>query len=188
MQVVWDALLVGAITGTPEMPGSIGIMGHSLGTGISLAFFERLHHKEVRPRFLVLEAPFTSLPNVVRDTYLHYLPVNWHSFILPYILDSFPSSSNIQYVSSPLFIAHGKNDNVIPSAQGELLFSRAKATAPGCALSKNSCMLCIVPDATHSDLVEHAMFTANLSAFLRANGPAKHTVIDKGESNEGARW
>jgi fermentation-respiration switch protein FrsA (DUF1100 family) len=94
-------------------PSDIVIHGFSLGSGpaVNLA-------AERPARALILEAPFTSVVDVVED-YAPYAP----SFV---ITDRFMSRDKIELVSMPVLIVHGDADTVIPFAQGEQLFALAR--------------------------------------------------------------
>lgn len=48
----------------------IYIWGHSLGTGVGTQTVAKLSEKDIQPSGLVLEAPFSSVTDVVRDNIL----------------------------------------------------------------------------------------------------------------------
>lgn len=91
----------------------IVVHGHSLGTGV--ATWVAAH----RPaRALILEAPFTAASDVAAGRY-PYFPVAW------LMKDQFRSRDWIENVHSPLLIAHGDRDSVVPFAEGQRLYALA---------------------------------------------------------------
>lgn len=89
------------------------LMGHSLGTGVAVAMSER--HPSLS---LVLEAPFSSLPDVVAAT-MPFLPGQL-------LHDTFLSSRRIATTQAgTLIIVHGERDTVIPAFLGRRLFAAA---------------------------------------------------------------
>jgi len=91
----------------------IVVHGHSLGTGV--ATWVAAH----RPaRALILEAPFTAASDVAAGRY-PYIPVNL------LMQDQFRSRDWIKDVHSPVLIAHGDRDSVVPFAEGQKLFALA---------------------------------------------------------------
>ncbi len=88
-------------------------MGHSLGTGVAVAMSERYPSMG-----LVLEAPFSSLPDVVAAT-LPFLPGQL-------MLDTFASSRRIANTKADaLVIVHGEKDTVVPAFLGRRLYAAA---------------------------------------------------------------
>lgn len=87
--------------------------GHSLGTGVAVAMSE-LHPSLA----LVLEAPFSSLPDVVAAT-MPYLP----GFLMQ---DRFPSIQRITHSQAQtIIITHGMRDRIVPFSLGQRLFESA---------------------------------------------------------------
>lgn len=97
-----------------EAPRSpLVLHGHSLGTGVAVAMAERHETKA-----LVLEAPFSSLPDVVALT-MPLLPGQL-------MLDTFFSQRRIANAQTEtIVIVHGEKDTVVPAALGRRLFSAA---------------------------------------------------------------
>ncbi|WP_058533891.1 alpha/beta hydrolase [Legionella saoudiensis] len=87
------------------------LYGESIGTGVAVKMAE-----EFPVCALVLQSPYTSLPAVAR---YHYPWI----FIAP--SDKYDSLSRIAKVKSPVLILHGKEDKLIPFAQGSTLFNKA---------------------------------------------------------------
>lgn len=87
--------------------------GHSLGTGVAVAMSER--HRTLG---LVLEAPFSSLPDVV-SVMMPFLP----GFLM---LDTFVSQRRIAgSQAEAIIVTHGERDPVIPAVLGRRLFAAA---------------------------------------------------------------
>jgi len=88
--------------------------GESLGTGVAVEL-------NLKYKFLctVLEAPFTSIPDLAFKRYKIY-PTK----IL--VKDKFDNLSKIERLKSPILIISGKNDEVIPHSQSILLFAKSK--------------------------------------------------------------
>ena len=116
----------------------IVLMGESLGSGVAveLATAERF-------AALVLESPFTSIPDVAAGHY-PYLPVRWLT------KDRFPSIAKIGRIQAPLLVIHGERDRVVPVRFGRRLF--AAAPEPKHAL--------FLPAAGHNDLYNHGVAAA----------------------------
>ena len=89
------------------------VYGESLGTGVAVqvAALRDLGA-------LVLEAPYTSLKDLVRHR-LRLIPA--HIFLK----DEFNSVAHIKNVTAPLLIVHSLGDDVIPIAFGRWLFEAA---------------------------------------------------------------
>lgn len=95
-------------------PQRIVAWGFSLGTGVAVAIAS-----EGEVGKLVLEAPYTSIADVVAPRY-------WFAPVRLLMRDPFHSDRRIARVTAPLLIMHGTNDPVIPFAFGERLFALAR--------------------------------------------------------------
>lgn len=88
-------------------------MGHSLGTGVAVAMSERYPSMA-----LVLEAPFSSLPDVVAAT-MPFLPNQL-------MHDTFFSARRIAGTQADtVVIVHGERDTVVPAFLGRRLYAAA---------------------------------------------------------------
>ncbi len=94
-------------------PEQIIIVGRSLGGAVA-AWLAQQH----RPAGLILEASFTSLPDVAARFY-PYLPVRW---LCRY---RYPTRDYLSRVRCPVLVAHSRSDELIPYAQGEALWAAA---------------------------------------------------------------
>ncbi len=100
------------------------LYGESLGAGVAVQIAQG------RPlKTLVLEAPFTSLPEVGARHY-PYLPVRLLS------RDRYDNLAKIVHVEAPLIVVHGDDDEVVPHDMGQRLLAAAETrtfeiTLPG---------------------------------------------------------
>jgi fermentation-respiration switch protein FrsA (DUF1100 family) len=101
-----------AAQGVPNQ--NVILFGHSLGTGVATEMA-----KEFRVGGLMLLAPYKSIPAVARS-HFPFLPV---SLI---VLDRYENDGKIADVHTPLLIASGSIDDVIPPSQGKDLYVLAK--------------------------------------------------------------
>jgi fermentation-respiration switch protein FrsA (DUF1100 family) len=113
-------------------PEEIVLYGESLGSGVSVALAE-----SIDVAALVLEAPYTSLPDVASSAY-PWLPVR---FLMK---DRFASIESIGKVKAPLLVVHGSEDEVIPVALGQELFEAANEPK----------RLVIISGAHHNDIFD----------------------------------
>ena len=96
-------------------PRKISLYGASLGGGVAVDLASRKEH-----RALILVKTFTSLPDAAGHLYW-WLPVPKKAMMT----NRFDSLSKIGRCHSPVFIAHGTADTLIPHSQGEQLFEAA---------------------------------------------------------------
>jgi len=87
--------------------------GESLGTGVATELGTSNAFGGI-----ILESPFTSIANAAK-IYYPYLPV---SIILK---DRYDSIGKIKNINTPIFIMHGKMDNIVPQQMGLELFEKA---------------------------------------------------------------
>ncbi len=104
--------------------------GESMGTGVATQMAT-----EYNAAALILESPYTSVPDVGADRY-PMVPVH---FLLR---DRYDSLDKIKNVHMPLLLLHGELDQVVPIKFGKKLF--AAANEPKQAE--------FVPDAGHNDV------------------------------------
>lgn len=112
-----DAALVAAETARllGRDPGRLVLYGESLGAAVSV----RLAASGVGDA-LVLEAPFTSIPDLAEVQYPGH-------GLGPLVTQVWDSRSAITGVTAPLLIVHGTEDSLVPVTMGRELFE----TAPG---------------------------------------------------------
>lgn len=95
-------------------PERLVVYGESLGSGVAVELARRHRFAAV-----VLEAPFTSIPDVGQHHYW-FLPVRL------LIEDRFASIDKIDQIRAPLLIVHGEADTVVPVEHGRRLLARAR--------------------------------------------------------------
>ena len=69
-------------------------------------------------RMLVLQVPYTSLPDVAATRYF-FVPVNW------LMKDHFRNIDKIGDVTMPVMIVQGSYDTIVPLSHGRILFDAA---------------------------------------------------------------
>jgi hypothetical protein len=94
-------------------PERLVLFGESLGSAVATQLAT-----EVASRALVLESPFTSVPDMARAVY-PFLPL-W-----PFVRTRYDTLSKIAAMRVPLLILHGERDEVVPFAQGRRVFEAA---------------------------------------------------------------
>ena len=124
-------------------PKSLILYGGSLGGGVAIELATRQPH-----RALVVVKSFTSVPDVGAGIF-PWLPVRW------IMRTRFDSRSRIRTLKTPVFIAHGDLDTIIPYEHGEALY--AAANEPKCFLR--------LEGQGHNDPLPEAFFT-ELKRFL----------------------
>jgi pimeloyl-ACP methyl ester carboxylesterase len=93
------------------------IFGHSLGAAMAT----HLALKFPDADGLILEAPFTNIPDMVKASPYGFLPV------AGIITQRFDNLERIDDLKVPLLIAHGTEDAVVPFQMGERLYAAATA-------------------------------------------------------------
>lgn len=123
-------------------PGGLVLYGYSMGTGIASEVATR-----VRALALVLEAPFTSFPDAVRQQ-------AWQvpSWMVRTQLDT---SSRIAAITMPILLMAGGKDSITPPAFAEKL----------AGLSSKFSKVHVFPNANHVNLMRHGG-RETLSSFL----------------------
>jgi len=109
------------------------LYGESLGSGVAVHLAARTDVAAV-----VLEAPFTSIPDVAAHHYW-WLPAR------QLIHDRYNSETKIDEVDAPVLILHGERDRVVPIRFGHALLVAASEPKTGV----------FFPEAGHEDLYEH---------------------------------
>jgi fermentation-respiration switch protein FrsA (DUF1100 family) len=115
--------------------GRLVIYGESLGSGVAVQMAG-----ERKAAALVLEAPFTALPDGAAVHY-PYVPARL------LVKDKFANLDKIGALATPLLIVHGERDRVLPVTMGRALLKKATATKRGVFL----------PEAGHNDLMSFGL-------------------------------
>jgi uncharacterized protein len=95
-------------------PHEVVIVGESLGGGVATWLAAK-----VAPRALLLSSAFTSVPDLGAQVY-PWLPVRLLSRIHYNNLQRMPT------IAAPVFIAHSRDDEIVPYAHGVTLFTAAR--------------------------------------------------------------
>ncbi|KAF9815975.1 hypothetical protein IEO21_04302 [Rhodonia placenta] len=105
------------------------IYGHSLGTGVAGKLGSRLARENVKPRGIVLTAPFSSLSSVVETYNIFGFPVlqplqqfAWgRKLIKRLTIEEYNTLSVIREFNVPTLIAHAVNDFDVPHTHSRTL-------------------------------------------------------------------
>ncbi|MEZ4739767.1 MAG: alpha/beta hydrolase [Flavobacteriales bacterium] len=89
----------------------IVVFGRSLGSGLATPLASKFS-----PKLLLLETPFANLYDVA----MHYLPILPYRLLLRY---PFRNDIAIKRIKCPVYIMHGKRDNVVPYTSALRLYS-----------------------------------------------------------------
>ncbi len=113
INALYTSLTNGAFTGTPTVPI---LYGESIGAAVAINLATT---SAVRPRAIVLEAPFTSLKDVA--AHMHpQLPL-----ATGLMLSRWPSVRRATKLQAPLLILHGEKDDFIPPKMGRAILEAA---------------------------------------------------------------
>lgn len=124
---------------------AIVIYGRSIGTGMATNLASKVDAKA-----LVLESPYYSIADIAKKI-APFFPLD---LMLRFKFESFKS---INQVKSPIFIIHGKNDNVVPFASGWKLYETAK----------DKIKFYAVEQGQHNDLQKFSEFEELLQEVLQ---------------------
>lgn len=97
------------------------IYGESIGGAVGTALATELQD-DPRLAGLVLEAPFTSIPEIMRQSLPQFRTLTFA------LKNRFPTQDRIATITTPLLVMHGTHDQVIPFDMGQSVF--AAATSP----------------------------------------------------------
>lgn len=119
--------LLGQLNGNTQR---VTVWGHSLGTAVAVHMISSLPQSK-QPSSVVLEAPFSSLAEAIREHPLAKLFIR-HPFFDTFFVEplvvpetNFDSASLVKEIKSPLLILHAMDDGIIPYSQGTKLFGVA---------------------------------------------------------------
>ncbi|MGH2699492.1 MAG: alpha/beta hydrolase [Actinomycetota bacterium] len=132
-------------------PEEIVLFGQSLGAAVAVEL------ASAHPvRGVVLEAAFTSIPEMARHHY-GYLPV-W-----PFLKTGFDSETRIARIDAPLLMLHGENDDIVPIDMGRRVYDAANEPKK----------FSLVEGAGHNDVYLTADYITTLRGFLEALGASE---------------
>ena len=108
-EAAWDYLRHGRLA----RPEHVVIAGESLGGGVATWLAAR-----VEPRAVLLFSTFTSATDLGADVYW-FLPVRILSRI------GYESLENLKAIRAPIFVAHSRDDDIVPYRHGRRLYEAA---------------------------------------------------------------
>lgn len=94
-------------------PSRVVLFGESLGGAVASWLAAR-----EKPAVLVLASAFTSVPDMAAEIY-PFLPVRLLS------LFEYNTEDHLRAVTSPVFVAHSRKDEIVPFAHGKALYDSA---------------------------------------------------------------
>lgn len=146
-----DAVWAHLTAGRGYRPQDIVVFGRSLGGAVAAYTAARY-----RPRALILESTFTSVPDLAADLY-PLLPVRWISRF------RYETITHLQRVDAPVLVVHSRDDEIIPFAHGERLYAAAHS---------RKCALWITGGHNDGLVVSQDSYANGLAEFLRATRKA----------------
>ncbi|MBI2966814.1 MAG: alpha/beta hydrolase [Bacteroidetes bacterium] len=120
------------------------VYGRSIGTGIAVELALRKNC-----RSLILETPYTSLPDLANNFYPFLLPKLFLSF-------RFNNLEKAPSIKCPVLILHGDFDEIIPVSHAHKLLGAFKSTKE----------IVIIPSGNHNNLSAFPEFQNALRKFL----------------------
>jgi uncharacterized protein len=139
-------------TGLPTQ--RLVLYGESLGTGVAVELAHELLPDS--PAALVLQSPFTSLPDAAA-THYPFLPVRL------LLRDRYDNLAKLPALRAPLLVLHGTRDAIVPVAEGRAL----------CAAASGPKRFVEVPKRDHNDLwADERARTEDIRSFLDEFVPA----------------
>ena len=127
----------------------IVVFGRSLGASVAARLAAR-----VRPRGLIVESAFTSVPDVAQELY-PWLPVRWLTRLRHATRD------HVEAIDCPVLVIHSRDDEIIPFHHGEAIFAAAPEPRTFLALR-----------GTHNDafLRDRRVYVEGIRSFLNGLG------------------
>ncbi len=121
------AILADAINVHLKLPelaanGPVIYYGESLGSGVAILTANSKAVSWTPPAAIVLESPYTSIPDVGRRAYPKLAVLAWA------MKNQWATEHHIQHVHYPLLILHGAGDDLIPIEMGRAVFELSPAT------------------------------------------------------------
>jgi fermentation-respiration switch protein FrsA (DUF1100 family) len=125
-------------TRTVLRPSRIVLFGHSLGTGVATDVADAM--RPDAPAALVLQSPFTSAREMATRMLVPPIPWLWRQISRVH----YDTRAIVARLASPVWVAHGTRDVVIPVRMGREVFTAARRPAE----------LLIVNGAGHNDVAD----------------------------------
>ncbi|MFH1969470.1 MAG: alpha/beta hydrolase [Verrucomicrobiota bacterium] len=135
-------------------PDKIVVFGRSLGGAVAADLAG-----QVNPAALILEATFTSIPDMGARLY-PYLPIRLLSRY------RYNTLARLERIHCPVLIAHSRDDEMIPFEQGQRLFAAAREPKTFCELTGNH---------NEGEVLTSPAYRQALDAFMSARlGPFRY--------------
>ena len=127
---------------TAAASGAFAIFGHSLGSAVAVELASSLadEHSTTTPAVLLLQSPFTSARDMVRIVSTQPVQLLWNLITRIH----YDTRTRLARLNTPVWIAHGVRDWLIPVRMGRELHRTARC--PG--------RLLLVDEAGHNDVDE----------------------------------
>ena len=103
-------------------PGDIAIFGHSLGSAVAVELAASRPEGE-RPHSLVLQSPFTSVRDMARGPMMAPARLAFPAIARIH----WDTEARVRALRTPVWVAHGTNDFVIPARMGRRVHAAAAA-------------------------------------------------------------
>lgn len=143
-------------------PDRVILYGESLGSGPAVFLAQQMAQQEQPVAGLILEAAFTSLPDIAARIYPIF-PVRL------LMQDRFPNAARIAEIDTPLLILHGLRDRTIPPDMAQSLYDRAQHPK----------QRTLSPHGDHNDLFSHPDVQDALRRFLSGNPASAEINADQ---------
>jgi fermentation-respiration switch protein FrsA (DUF1100 family) len=132
------------------VPRDIIIAGESLGGAVA-SWLAAQH----APRALLLMSTFTSVPDLAAQLY-PFMPARLIARF------SYDNLANLRRISSPLLVAHSRDDEIVPFAHGQALFAAAAGPRQ-----------CLEMRGGHNEafVFVHEEWKSTVAAFLERHAP-----------------
>ncbi|PMR72213.1 alpha/beta hydrolase [Halomonas heilongjiangensis] len=98
-------------------PGEVVLFGRSLGAAVAAELASSLTG-EASPAAVILESPFRSVPKLAQRLY-PFLPARW------LVRFDYDTEAYVRRIAAPLLVIHSREDEIIPFAEGRLVFAAA---------------------------------------------------------------
>eukprot|EP00397_Hematodinium_sp_SG-2012_P024354 GEMP01025361.1.p1 GENE.GEMP01025361.1~~GEMP01025361.1.p1 ORF type:complete len:378 (+),score=63.45 GEMP01025361.1:707-1840(+) len=150
--------------------------GHSLGSGVVLQAAQMSGSEDVERHMdaIILECPFTSIPDVIQETRIPFrlLPKALACSIVKAILplnSYFNSLDRIRSCPSPVLLIHGAKDTAIPVAHSKALCDQN---------TTGVCQLVVFEGGFHDDCVLENGFASTVEHFLQRCAASRFHIDD----------
>jgi len=156
------------------------IWGHSLGTAVATYLVSQTDPLS-QPSAVVLEAPFTTVEDAVRNHPLSTLfkkhPMFEYFFVEPLVKDedtNFETAAKIRRVHCHLMILHAIDDAIVPYSLGQQLYQTALETRPPTAPPPKMVTFDGSHNYGHKGIFKDAQLPKIIADFVRSSATGKN--------------